>query len=156
MLCELGFVGSWCEDGSVVFGSQPLACCEIWSERSGGIFIAPSPWAVDAGGADAVHFSLCLFENVLERFKMSSPIPPKLPPKEYQGDRLIATAIAFIILDTVFVALRIWSRRLQQTKYRYDELFVIAGLVFILATCANCICMPPLPPTKFKKYKRSF
>jgi hypothetical protein len=57
----------------------------------------------------------------------------KLPPRESRAHTLVATLIAFLVLDFIFIALRFWSRRLQWKKFRADDYFVIAALVVICA-----------------------
>lgn len=60
-------------------------------------------------------------------------LPGTLPPHESRAHTLVATLIAFLVLDCIFVALRFWSRRLQWTKFRADDYFVVAALVVIIA-----------------------
>jgi hypothetical protein len=67
-----------------------------------------------------------------------------LPPNESRAHVLVATAIAFFVLDVLFVGLRFWSRRIQRTKFRVDDFFIIAALVLITGTCITSICKPPL------------
>jgi hypothetical protein len=66
--------------------------------------------------------------------------PPTMPPNESRAHTLIATAIAFLVLDLLFLALRFWSRRVQGSKFRADDFFVVAALVVITGTVANSIC----------------
>jgi hypothetical protein len=66
--------------------------------------------------------------------------PPTMPPNESRAHTLIATGIAFLVLDLLFLALRFWSRRVQGTKFRADDFFVVAALVVITGTVANSIC----------------
>jgi hypothetical protein len=63
-----------------------------------------------------------------------------MPPDESRVHTLIATAIAFLVLDLLFLALRFWSRRIQGTKFRADDFFVVAAFVLITGTVANIIC----------------
>jgi hypothetical protein len=65
---------------------------------------------------------------------------PTMPPNESRVHTLIATAIAFLVLDLLFLALRFWSRRVQGTKFRADDFFVVAAFVLITGTVANIIC----------------
>ncbi|KAF1836192.1 hypothetical protein BDW02DRAFT_567243 [Decorospora gaudefroyi] len=62
-----------------------------------------------------------------------------MPPDESRAQVLITTVIAFLVMDYTFVALRFWSRRIQRTKLRSDDLFVIAGLLLITGTCGISI-----------------
>jgi len=43
---------------------------------------------------------------------------------EYSGYRLKDIAIIFIALETVFVALRFWSRRLQKASIGWDDILI--------------------------------
>jgi hypothetical protein len=81
----------------------------------------------------------------LTRVADSMDMSLTLPPNEYSGDRLIHVVIAFIILNTAFLALRIWSRRIQRSPFRADEFFVIAGYIVILGVCTASICTLPSP-----------
>ena len=54
---------------------------------------------------------------------------------EYIGNRLINTAIAFIVLDTIFVALRCWSRYLQKAPVGWDDLLIIPAYISCLSLC---------------------
>lgn len=41
---------------------------------------------------------------------------------------IVATVVSFILANTA-VALRFWSRRLQQIDFRADDYFILAALV---------------------------
>ena len=75
---------------------------------------------------------------------MSTPsVVRTYPPgflKEYQGDRLLATSIAFIIVDVLFVTLRIYSRRLAGTTRSWDDYLIPPALVFNIGVCIVGIC----------------
>lgn len=54
---------------------------------------------------------------------------------EYIGNRLFATAILFICLVTICVALRFYARRLGNVKWGHDDTLIIPGTFFCLAVC---------------------
>lgn len=67
-----------------------------------------------------------------------SPAPPKLSQSymdPFIGDRVTNTAIAFIVLDTVFVALRYWSRYLQKASFGWDYILIIPAYLSCLRIC---------------------
>ncbi|KAF4636426.1 hypothetical protein G7Y89_g1666 [Cudoniella acicularis] len=71
-------------------------------------------------------------------------IPPQTSiPQSYLeqniGNHLTNTAIAFIVIDTVFVGLRIWARRFSKSAFGWDDLLVVLGLVFCIGTAVTCI-----------------
>lgn len=70
---------------------------------------------------------------------MSSSIsPPKLSQSyidENIGNRLINTAAALVALDTVFVALRCWSRYLQKASLGWDDMLIVPAYISCLAPC---------------------
>lgn len=53
----------------------------------------------------------------------------------YNGDRLKGTAIALIVLETVFVALRQWSRHLQKAPFGWDDILIIPAYLSCLGMC---------------------
>lgn len=59
---------------------------------------------------------------------------------EFIGYRLTNTAIAFIILETVFVFLRIWSRKFSRAPFGWEDVLVFSGLVFCIGLSVACIC----------------
>ncbi|KAJ4296423.1 hypothetical protein N0V90_006468 [Kalmusia sp. IMI 367209] len=61
------------------------------------------------------------------------------PPNESRAHVLIGTAVAFFVLDICFVALRLWSRRIQRTRIRHDDVLVVATLIIITGTCITSI-----------------
>ena len=42
---------------------------------------------------------------------------------------LVALTIVFLLLATIFVALRVWSVRLRKTTYRLDDYLIFSALV---------------------------
>lgn len=52
--------------------------------------------------------------------------------REYVGYKLVNTGIIFITLETIFVALRILSRRIQKTPFGWDDYLVPFALVFCI------------------------
>ncbi|CAD6594186.1 MAG: hypothetical protein ASARMPREDX12_008376 [Alectoria sarmentosa] len=72
----------------------------------------------------------------------SSPSPPKLSQSyidEFIGYKLTDTAIAFIVLETVFVVLRCWSRYLQKASIGWDDILIIPAYLFCLGPCISSI-----------------
>lgn len=68
----------------------------------------------------------------------SSSSPPKLSQSyidESIGYKLTDTAIAFIVLETVFVVLRCWSRYLQKASIGWDDILIIPAYLFCLGPC---------------------
>ena len=68
---------------------------------------------------------------------MASP-PEKPSPEflsEYIGDRLVNTAIAFIVLEIVLVALRFWVRRAHRSKFGWDDYLILPSLAFCISLC---------------------
>ena len=57
----------------------------------------------------------------------------------YIGDRLKGTAIALIVLETVFVALRQWSRHLQKAPFGWDDILIIPSYLSGLGMCISGI-----------------
>lgn len=57
----------------------------------------------------------------------------------YIGDRLKGTAIALIVLQTIFVALRQWSRHLQKAPFGWDDIFIIPAYLSCLGLCIASI-----------------
>lgn len=53
----------------------------------------------------------------------------------YIGDRLKGTAIALIVLETVFVMLRQWSRHLQMAPFGWDDILIIPAYLSCLGMC---------------------
>lgn len=53
----------------------------------------------------------------------------------YIGDRLKAAAIALILLETIFVALRQWSRHLQKAAVGWDDILIIPSYISCLGLC---------------------
>ena len=63
----------------------------------------------------------------------------KFPPEyleQYSGNRLLATSIAFLVIDTFFVALRFLAQHLRPIKYGLDDLFIALAWLFMVLECA--------------------
>ncbi|MCJ1250588.1 hypothetical protein MMC30_007816 [Trapelia coarctata] len=58
---------------------------------------------------------------------------PQGNPNDYIGGQLLATCIVFIVLDILFVCLRICSRRLADTKLGWDDYLIPPALIMNLA-----------------------
>ncbi|KAL8644847.1 MAG: hypothetical protein Q9210_007041 [Variospora velana] len=71
---------------------------------------------------------------------MSADVPPIDEPGfdlyANQQGRIIASSIAFIILTTGFVSLRLLSRRLSGARFWWDDLLAVIALVFCIVTCS--------------------
>ena len=48
---------------------------------------------------------------------------------EFNGDQLRTTCIIFIVLDTLCVALRFWSRRYQKAPFGWDDYLIIPAWI---------------------------
>ena len=53
---------------------------------------------------------------------------------------IVALAIVFLLLATIFVALRVWSVRLRKARYRLDDCLIFSALVrascrYLLSIC---------------------
>ena len=57
--------------------------------------------------------------------------------QQYSGNRLLAVSIVFIILDTIFVALRLYTRRAaNNSKWGFDDDFLMPALIMNLGMCS--------------------
>lgn len=77
---------------------------------------------------------------------MASPVPKfqATPPEylnQYNGRPLVITAIAFMVLDTIFVLLRFLARHLQRAPFGWDDWLIIPGWLFILAMSSVLLVM---------------
>ncbi|KAJ5257194.1 hypothetical protein N7478_013298 [Penicillium angulare] len=54
----------------------------------------------------------------------------------YSKGEMIALGFVFVVLATVFVALRIWARRLRHASLGADDYAIFAGWAFTIAVCA--------------------
>ena len=59
---------------------------------------------------------------------------------EYIGYRLTGVAIAFIVLNITFVALRFAARRLGKVPFGVDDMLIIPSLLTVLLLCADAFC----------------
>lgn len=67
---------------------------------------------------------------------------PSFPPgyvEQNVGSYTLTVAIAFIILEIIFVALRFTSRHLSKTHSGLDDVFIVPSLVFCLGICVLAI-----------------
>lgn len=55
---------------------------------------------------------------------------------EDTGDRLVGICIAFIILTTLFIALRFFSRHFTVATFGLDDVFMLAAYFVDLGLCA--------------------
>ena len=68
-----------------------------------------------------------------------STSPNNYPPGYFEqniGATLVAISAVFITLDTIFVGLRFYSRRLSDTPWGWDDTLMCPALVLNLATCS--------------------
>jgi hypothetical protein len=76
---------------------------------------------------------------------MAAPLPLPLPTRtpeylaESLGPQIIATASAFIILSTVFVALRYYARYLTQTKFGLEDIITPFAWLAEIGLCITAI-----------------
>jgi len=67
---------------------------------------------------------------------MASSQPQVVYPQSFLdeniGDRLTNIAIVFCVLETVFVVLRIWSRRFSNAVFGWDDILILTGFVSCL------------------------
>lgn len=59
--------------------------------------------------------------------------------RQDDGNRLVGISIAFIILTTIFIGLRLFSRRFTVAPLGLDDFFILAAYVVDLGMCAICI-----------------
>ncbi len=64
-------------------------------------------------------------------------------PLDYSNDSpaIITSYSALVILSTVFVALRFWSKRLNATGWQYDDWLVMCALFMHHGFTASCYVM---------------
>ena len=74
---------------------------------------------------------------------MSASSSPSQPSPEYlaenNGGPLLATAVAFIVLQIVFVTLRFAARWLKKRPIDLDDYFIVSALLFCLGLNATSI-----------------
>lgn len=69
---------------------------------------------------------------------MSHPSPEYLAQDSSAG--LIAVGIAFVILDTFFVILRVVSQRIHGRPFALSDLLSYIAFIFVIAQCAMGLC----------------
>ena len=71
---------------------------------------------------------------------MATPTSPSdYPPGYFEqsiGATLVAISAVFIALDIIFVCLRSYSRRLNNTPWGWDDILMCPALALNLATCS--------------------
>ena len=68
----------------------------------------------------------------------SSALPDHLSEKylnEYIGKRLVGVAVVIILLNTLFVTLRYWSRYLQKAPFGWDDILILPSYISCLGSC---------------------
>lgn len=58
---------------------------------------------------------------------------------EYIGNVPYRLAIAFIVLESVSVAIRFWARKIGKVPWGADDTLMIPGTILCLAVCACSI-----------------
>ena len=58
---------------------------------------------------------------------------------EYRGQTLIDLAIAFLVIETVCVALRFYARRIGKVPWGADDTLIVPGFILCAAVCACTI-----------------
>ena len=58
---------------------------------------------------------------------------------EYRGRTPLGVAIAFLILETICVALRIYARRIGKGPWGADDTLILPGYILCAALCACTI-----------------
>ena len=93
-----------------------------------------------------IHWSAPTCESFTSRYystafhicSMASSQPPPTFPQsyldEYIGYRLRNTAIVFILIETLFVGLRVWARRFTRSPIGWDDYLVPLGLLTSIGT----------------------
>lgn len=59
--------------------------------------------------------------------------------EEYNGYGLYVLTITFIIVETLCVSLRFYSRKLGNVPWGADDTLIIPGAILCLAICACCL-----------------
>ncbi|TVY75857.1 hypothetical protein LSUE1_G007077, partial [Lachnellula suecica] len=76
----------------------------------------------------------------------SSPAMPQVTQAyldEYSGNILIGVCAAFVILETVFLALRFYAKSLTQLEWTWEDFLLPLAWVFNIGLCALCINAVP-------------
>ena len=68
-----------------------------------------------------------------------SPPMPLENSEAYTGNQLVAVAITFIVLEIIFVMLRIFARFLSKANAGLDDIMIIPALISCLAIDAICL-----------------
>ena len=58
---------------------------------------------------------------------------------EYNGGPITVTAITFIVLNTIFVALRFLSRHYQRAPFGVDDILIFLAWLLIMGLCATLL-----------------
>lgn len=64
-------------------------------------------------------------------------------PSHFRIDRskvLLGVAVTFIALEVLVFGLRLLARKLQGTRFEWDDALVFPALVSNLGLCIECIC----------------
>ena len=71
-----------------------------------------------------------------------APSPSDFPPgylAEYCGGQLLGTCIAFMLLGTIFVTLRFYTRLTTEAKQGWDDVLIVPALAANIALQGSCI-----------------
>lgn len=58
---------------------------------------------------------------------------------ENRGETLVGLAIAFLVVETICVALRFYARRIGKVAWGADDTFIVPGFILCAAVCACTI-----------------
>ena len=78
---------------------------------------------------------------------MTAPLPSKALLAEYSGESLVAACAVLIALETIFVGLRFYARRLTNAEFGWDDVLVAAAWVTNMGLCITCFSLCSAPST---------
>ncbi|KAN0072205.1 hypothetical protein V8E54_009934 [Elaphomyces granulatus] len=74
------------------------------------------------------------------KFRNESSIEPSpASNEEYSGNKLVTISIVFMILNTIFVILRCYSRSITKVAYCWDDYLIFASFISNIGLCAVSI-----------------
>ena len=87
------------------------------------------------------------------KFRNESSVEPfPASNEEYHGNKLVTISIVFMILNTIFVILRCYSRSITKVAYCWDDYLIFASYISNIGLCAASICTYALfiiPPSLY-------
>jgi len=94
------------------------------------------------------------------KFRNESSVEPSpASNEEYHGNKLVTISIVFMILNTIFVILRCYSRSITKVAYCWDDYLIFASYISNISLCAASICTYALfiiPPFLNSLHTESF